>query len=357
MSAALLVRKAGAQALVQDLGRPGWRDLGVPVGGAADRRLLRLGNRLLGNDEGLAAIEFRLAGPTLEAQRAPVRVALCGHVGGRLSHDGGAPVALPPWRTVRLQPGESLAVGAVEAGAVGYLVVEGGVQVAPQMGGRGTYLRAGFGGFEGRALAVGDRVPVQPAGDGPERRLARAPERESGPLRVVPGPQDDYFDAATMGVLLGERFVVSQSADRMGIRLQGPSLPHRPERGADLVSDGLVPGAIQVPGDGQPILLFVDCQTVGGYPKIACVIGADVDRIGQLCAGDTVRFEAVSIEQAERIAAAREAALLALSDGIEAAVPLDGLDVEALYSANLVGGAVDGRAATHFPGHLEDPEP
>ncbi len=295
------VIEPGLLTTVQDLGRTGLLRFGVTGGGALDQASLVLGNRLVGNPPDAAGLELTLLGPRLRFT-APGVVALTGSdVGGTLN---GRP--MPRWQPVRVAAGDELAFVPGQAraggGARAYLCVAGGIDVEPVMGGRGTDLFGRFGGVEGRALKAGDRLPVgEPSaglGQLKRRRLVLPPpERGAGaPLRVVLGPQQDRFTEAAVETLLSEPYKVSNNADRMGLRLTGPVLEHT--RGADMISEGIHLGSIQVPGDGLPIALTRARQTVGGYPKIATIIGADLDALGQLRPGDEVRFEAVDVATA-----------------------------------------------------------
>ncbi len=357
MTGCLKIVDPGPMCTVQDLGRPGFRHLGVPLSGAADGFRLRLLNRLLGNPDGAAGLEFRLKGPIVTAVDAPLRVAVAGDAPADLSRrtaDGVERIAIAPWRTITLEPGEFLDSGTLGSLATGYLGVAGGIDVAPVMGSRSTYARAGFGGFRGRPLKAGDPVPAGGAvPDGGERLLPRPPGIESGPLRVLFGPQDDHFSAESLDRFLSAPFTVSDRTDRMGARLDGAPLVHRPDKGPDILSDGLIPGAIQVPGDGRPIILGVDCQTLGGYAKIATVIAADLWRVGQLRPGDPVRFATVTEAEADRLRARVEARLDDLTNHFEGWVGDGLIDERALYAANLIDGVCDARDPTHVPGFLE----
>jgi biotin-dependent carboxylase-like uncharacterized protein len=174
-------------------------------------------------------------------------------------------------------PGEIIELGSLRSG-IGYLAVGGGFQLAPVLGSRSTYVRAGIGGLNGRCLVAGDFLEIGPATPTSAQRLRDKPQLDDGPIRVIAGPQQEFFTAAAWADFLNSEFTVAREADRMGLRLDGPHLTHDPALGADIVSDAVTPGAIQVPGDGKPIVLLADCQTVGGYPKIATVIGADLRR-------------------------------------------------------------------------------
>ncbi len=290
--------RPGPLAMVQDRGRFGLQALGIPTAGAADAFSFRLGNRLLGNPDGAAALEYWLLGPEFEVLDAPVRLALAGG-GGTLVHADGSRVPLLAWRTATLSPGERLILGPTGASAVGYVCFAGGIDVPPVMGSRSTYARAKLGGFQGRSLKPGDELPVTAAAAGPERSLAEAPSDGEGPFRVVLGPQDDHFDTAGLERFFSEVYTISQQSDRMGKRLIGPALTFAPGKGADITSDGMAAGAIQVPGSGEPIVMLPDRATVGGYAKLGVVIGADLSRFARLKPGAQVRFARVSVEEAE----------------------------------------------------------
>jgi KipI family sensor histidine kinase inhibitor len=300
---ALDILAAPGIATVQDLGRPGQMRLGVTPGGALDGRALVLGNRLLGNDPG-AAVRFvadTLAvvsgvdfGPRLNGADISPWTPFFARAGAVLSFDRPA------------QPG---------AGLRCYLCVEGGVAVEPVMGSRATDLFGRFGGLEGRPLRAGDRLPLGLAHAMGERdaalrrRLVARPPAPlgNGPLRVVFGPHEARFGKAALSAFLAGRFVVDARSDRMGLRLVGPPLP--PDPGPEMISEGIAAGAVQVPPDGQPILLTPARQTIGGYPRIATVVGADLPRLGQLAPGDGVRFAAVDLATARRLTLAAGAAL------------------------------------------------
>jgi biotin-dependent carboxylase-like uncharacterized protein len=227
---------------------------------------------------------------------------------------------------------------------VAYLAIEGGVAVTPVMGSRATYARAGIGGFRGRALQVGDRLPLVRgcARDGVERLLGGVSLDPAETARVVLGPQDDHFVPEALDALRSGTFVVTPLSDRMGLRLAGPGLAHR--QGADIASDGIPPGAIQVPSDGQPMVMLADRQTTGGYAKIATVISADLPALGRLGPGGAVRFEIVAVEEAEALARRLAVEIASWSDRL---VPIEtGGDVgERLGGANLISGVADAAVA------------
>jgi 5-oxoprolinase (ATP-hydrolysing) subunit C len=333
---------AGAGVTIQDVGRSGHRDIGVPLAGAADPWWMACANALLGQPLTHAVLEVGLLGPTLRALHAPVRLALVGALAPRLTHADGRSTQPGSWRSLTLQPGELLAIGPCRAG-IAYLALAGGIDVPLVLGSRATYARAGLGGIGGRAPLAGDRLSAG-ASSGPERQAAQPLAHEGGALRVLAGPQDDGFDEAAWTLFLGSEYRVSREADRMGVRLEGPVLAHRPGRGADIVSEAVVPGAVQVPGAGQPIVLGVDAQTIGGYAKIAVVIGADVPRLAHARPGDGWRFARVS--RAEALAA-RLAQRRRFLDWQRQIGPLraDGTADEALLrSGNLISGMIDAAA-------------
>ncbi len=332
----------GLMTSVQDLGRFGAQALGMPVAGATDPIALRLVNCLVGNPENTAALEIGYLGPGFTVAAESLRIAFGGVAKLALQPaDGSEARAVKPWRSVLLKRGDRLSIGAVEDASVAYLAVQGGFAIPPFMGSYSTYMRSGLGGFEGRALKAGDRLPLalNAAPDGEERELADAIDYGSGPIRVVLGPQDDRFTAKGIETFLSATYTVTKEADRMGLRLDGETVDHT--RGADIASEGLVTGSIQVPGNGKPIILMADRQTTGGYTKIATVISADLPRVGRMKPGDNLAFQAISVVEAEAIRRTQEQGIRRLIDGIRTAMPDVWLDLDALYTANLISGAVD----------------
>ncbi len=303
------VLEPGLLTTVQDLGRPGLGRYGVTTGGAVDRAALVLGNRLVGNPPGAAALEVTLTGPRLRFTEAAVVAVTGADLGAAL--DG---ADIPCWEPVLVPAGGEIAFcGGNGRGVRAYLCVAGGIEVAPVLGSRSTDLTGRFGGVEGRALRAGDVLPLgrpsAPTDDLLRVRLAVEPEdpRSGVMLRCTLGPQEDRFTRAGLEAFLGAGFTASTKADRMGVRLTGPAVEL--SRGADMLSEGIAPGAIQVPGDGQPIALLTPRHTVGGYPKIATVIGPDLDTLAQVRPGDRVAFTAVDAGTARELALAYHAAL------------------------------------------------
>lgn len=287
----------GPRTTVQDGGRVGQLRYGIPPSGPVDRFAFVLANRLVGNADGAAALECTLVGPRFEAEAA-CAVAVTG-ADMPLSLNGRE---APRWATVALRAGDVVRVGPARSGVRGYVAVAGGLDVPLVMGSRATYLRGRLGGVEGRALRKDDRLRVFPAAPPRARRVApRAiPEYGGEPtLRVVLGPQADRFSKEGVGALLGGSYEMLPQSDRMGARLRGPRIAHT--RGHDIISDGIALGSIQVPGDGQPIVLLVDRQSTGGYTKIATVCSFDIGRVGQVKPGQSVRFRAVTVDEAHRL--------------------------------------------------------
>ena len=353
MTARLHLLKAGARSLIQDAGFLGGRGIGVPSSGVLDRDALYALNRLLGNEDGAAAIEVALVPPRLEARDAPLRLALGPGLAGQVEGDNARPIEA--WTAFTLHPGETVALS-LDPGCPVALIGLGGTPDLPRaLGSHATLPRAGLGGF-GRALRDGDEIALDaPPAEEADLRFATPPAEETGPIRAVPGPQAEWFTPEAMARFFDSAYRVGAETDRMGMRLEGPGLTHS-ERGADIISDGIAPGAIQVPGSGQPIVLLADAQTTGGYPKIATVIGADLSRLAKLAPGDRLRFEAVTVEAAEDAARARRAALDRMAESIVTA-GAGRIDRRALWSANLVSGVIDALCPDHFPNHSEKERP
>ncbi len=284
----IAVVKAGLLSTVQDEGRPGFLAFGMPLAGAMDAHAYAVANLLAGNPRGAAAIEMTLLGATFRFDRD----AFVGIAGANMRPvlDG---AVVPGWSGFPVRAGAVLAFSSAVDGARAYLAVRGGIAVPSFLGSRSTYTRARVGGLEGRALATGDVIPVGRARPGRlEARKLRpgdVPRRaREVRLRVLLGPQDDRFSPEGVATFLGATYTVTNRNDRMGYQLEGPAVRHRD--GPDIVSDGLLPGAVQVPGSGMPIVMMRDAQTVGGYAKIGAVIGADLPALAQARLGDTVRF-------------------------------------------------------------------
>jgi len=342
MSAGLRVLAPGLHTTVQDLGSPGYQAIGVPVSGALDPFGLGLANALVGNTPGMPALEILRSGPALEVVADAVRVALIGP-GARLTVEADPARDAPAGESLTLERGVIFRVVVEASSACCYLAAEGGIAVPRVLGSASTYVRAKLGGLDGRALRSGDFIPLVRtcASERTELRLASAPPLTGHqPIRVTLGPQQEFFTEEAVATLLDAEFRISQSADRMGMRLEGPLLRHR--GGWDIVSDAIATGAIQVPGSGQPILLLADHQTTGGYPKIATVVSADLPIVGRRRPGDAVRFVAVTVEAAEELCRAAERQFAELAAGLEPVPPRAAINVGSLYGDNLISGVVSG---------------
>jgi antagonist of KipI len=308
--ACLQIIKPGLLTTIQDRGRWGFQSSGVPVAGPMDPRAHRLANALVGNESDAATLEVTLLGPEIEFEDART-VAVAGAefaltVDGRVEQ---------MHRPLAVRPGSRLRLGHRSRGARAYVAIGGGLAVPPAFGSRATHLVSRMGGFEGRALAAGDRIRL---GDvttairaklDPTGEIFKMPDRPAR-LRVLPGPQHDRFVENALDTLQSAPYTIAKDSDRMGFRLQGPALRHR--SGADIISDATPLGVLQVPASEQPVLLMADRQTTGGYAKIATVITADIGLAGQLAPGDTIAFAVCSRADAIAALIAQERALMAI---------------------------------------------
>ena len=295
---AIEILHGGAFTTVQDLGRKGYQQFGMPTAGAMDITSLRLANRLVQNDEGQACLEITFIGLRLVALRDLV-IAITG--GDLTPKVDGSP--LPMWQTVSVRENSQISFTGVRDGIRSYLSVAGGIQVPEIMGSKSTYIRGGIGGLEGRPLRREDRLHMSP-------RLRRIPlhklKEELIPhyggqwkTRVIMGPQDDYFSKQGIETFTSSEYTITPQSDRMGYRLQGPVIEHRED--ADIISDATCLGSIQVPGHGFPIILLADRQTTGGYPKIATAINVDLYNLGQAKPGDKIQFSPINVVEAHEI--------------------------------------------------------
>ncbi len=307
-----VVLEPGLLTTVQDLGRPGHAASGVSASGAGDPLSLRVGNLLVGNAENAGALEMTLQGGALRFDGGAL-VAVTGSDFGPTIENGVSRRSLPLWSATSVAPGEVVRFGVTRSGARSYLCVRGGIAIPRMLGSVATHLLTGLGGFEGRALRAGDLLPIGADPGTPPRRLSlgadgipRIPFRSE--LRVTPGPQSDWFTSGSLARLVGAEYEVSEEANRMGLRLKGPPLDRARED--PMLTEGVCLGAVQVPESGQPIVLFVEQQTTGGYPKIASVVLADLPALGQLRPRDRVRFSWTTIETAHAILREQERLLV-----------------------------------------------
>ncbi len=334
MSARLSVLRPGAGVTVQDFGRKNFRALGVALSGALDQKFLAAANFLGAAPEGAAGLEILLAAPELRVTEGAARIGLAGDLVGMIERAEGGREEIFSWRGVVLRAGDVLSLKLGRGPA--YLGFSGGLDLPKVLGSRSTFLRAGFGGLEGRALRAGDALCCGAAEGGD---VSAPPfSHQAGLIRFIPGPQDDHFTPEAQELLVSAPWRVGADSDRMGLRLAGPRLAHT-AKGANIVSDGATPGAIQVPGDGQPIVLRADGQTSGGYAKIGCVISADLPRLAHLAPGDVLSFARVDHEEA---AAARRRAREIFEQWRARVAPAGILDDGKLWTENLISGATSG---------------
>jgi antagonist of KipI len=298
------VDSPGLFTTVQDLGRPGFGPVGVSASGAADSVALRLGNRLVDNPEGAAALEMTLLGGAFEFPEG-ARAAITGSDFGATLEGS----AVPLWAAFDIRAGGTLLLGPTRSGARCYLCVHGAIAIEPFLGSASTHVLSGLGGFNGRPLRKDDVLPIGPATvitsrerSIPAELLARLTPRTI--LRVTDGPQSGWFSETSRNILYNSMYRVTEEANRMGLRLEGPAVPANSS--GEMITEGVALGAIQMPASGQPIILFVEQQTTGGYPKIANVIAADMSSVGQLRPRDEVRFERVDFNTAMRLLVEQE---------------------------------------------------
>lgn len=345
MNPALRVLAPGLLSTIQDAGRPGFQGLGIPMGGALDLVSFHAANALVGNSPTSAVLEVAYVGPTLAVEANEVRLAFVG---------AQAPIDIladefatrgervEGMRSVCLRRGQLVRIGSLHEGAVLYVAVEGGFDIEPVLGSVSTYLRGGFGGWQGRALIAGDRLPLNrnSASGRDDCELVGLDLRSPGRFRVILGPQREYFSDRAVEAFFAGEYTISAGSDRMGMRLEGPHLEH--VKHYSITSDGIAPGSVQVTGTGQPIVLLADRQTIGGYAKIATVISADLPALARLPIGAKVAFEPVSMEIA---VAARRDLFAQLDSFDEQVMPIIGTGVDIaprLLDCNLISGIVDG---------------
>jgi biotin-dependent carboxylase-like uncharacterized protein len=344
MRPTLHILKPGLMTTVQDLGRAGFQNLGVGISGALDPTALRVANLLVGNEPGTGTLEVIYLGPTVEIEADNVRMSFVG---------GAATVEILPdasassgtkigtMRSVLVKRGEVVRVGSLTNSATLYVGIEGGFDLQPILGSVSTNIRGGTGGWQARAIMAGERLPLcrMRAPERDECQAAGIEFRAPSRIRAIPGPQDDYFDDAEIKKFFGSEYTVQSGSDRVGMRLQGGAVQHA--KGFNIASDATAPGSIQVPGNGQPIVLMADRQTTGGYPKIATVISADVPALGRLSIGSKIMFESVTVEAALSL---RRDMLAYLNDLPNCIVPIGRTcgDVNPrLFDRNLISGVVD----------------
>ncbi len=293
------VLDGGLFTTVQDLGRYGYQRYGVPVAGALDQFALRVANVLVSNPEEEAGLEITLVGPSLRFLAETVVAITGADLDPRLDDE-----PVPMWQAFAVPQGGMLTFGGVRDGMRAYLAVAGGIDVPQVLGSRSTYTRSRLGGIEGRALQSGDRLASFGEESVPQLEGRKLPQEQvpayghSHILRVMLGPQDDAFTPEGLQTFLSSNYTITPQSDRVGYRHQGREIQHKD--GADIVSDGIPFGAVQVAGDGMPIVLLTDRGTTGGYTKIATIISADLADVAQAIPGDEISFRSVTVEEAHQ---------------------------------------------------------
>lgn len=310
------VIRSGSHSTIQDLGRVGYQKIGVPPSGAMDSFSFKCANLLVGNNPNDAGLEITLYGPELLFED-DLAIAITGaDLGPKINGD-----KVDNWKTIRVKSGDILSFVGPSHGVRSYIAFSGGIDegTAPRiLGSRSTYIPSGLGGINGRALCAGDKLGIgEPLRSDIVYRSLSSPPNFAEPvvLRVVCGPHDDMFSKNALDTLTGSEYTVALDSDRMGCRLDGPPLDHLD--GADIISDGNAFGAIQVPGDGLPIILLADRGTTGGYTKIATVISADGILLGQLMPGSVVQFRTVTLDEALAARIAQEGLLMELMGEVD----------------------------------------
>ncbi len=289
------VIKHGLFTTVQDIGRYGYLKYGIPVAGAMDQFSLVAANCLVENDSNSGCLETTLIGPELRIL-TKTQIAITGGVCSPRINDSNVEM----WRTINVQEGDVLSFGRMQGGCRAYIAIRGGVNVPLLLGSRSTYVRGGFGGIDGRPLKSGDIVNGFGVGSlsfeysMPEELIPNFTSQKR--VHVVMGPQADMFTENALCIFLSNQYTVTTNSDRMGYRLEGPTIEHKEK--ADIVSDALLPGAIQVPRDGKPLLIMRDAQTTGGYTKIAAAVTSDLSSLGQVKPLDTLEFCKVTLKEA-----------------------------------------------------------
>ncbi len=314
----ITILNPGLLTTVQDFGRIGYQQFGVPVSGVVDPRAMSIANILVDNPEDEAVLECTMLGPQIRFHAANAIAITGGDLGPTIDNQ-----PIPNYAAIRVEAGQVLRFAGLRSGCRAYIAFAGGLDIAPVMGSRSTYMKAKIGGVEGRKLQKDDVIKFRKPN--PDLRGLNirhiSPEfvpRLEYKLRVVLGPQDDMFTEHGIETFLSESYVVTPEFDRMGCRLDGEIIEHKGESG-DIISDGIAFGAIQVPTAGKPIIMLSDRQTTGGYTKIANVISADFRILAQLKAGDRVRFAQVSVAAAQDALLTQRAALKTLRTAVSRA--------------------------------------
>ncbi len=347
----LVIKRCGPLTSIQDKGRPGWLRFGLAAAGAADPLALVAANILVGNPADTACIEFVMTGATFEVVGGSARLAVTG-ARMPLAHDG---KRIADHTSFVLQPGSTLEIGGAGTGVYAILAVEGGFDIEPELGSRSLHARAGIGGLDGKYLTAGSVLPLIQQEARPRNQVYVDPIALAAvtPLRAVLGPQEGYVTPEALTTFFNSEYTVTMEVDRMGCRLSGPRIEH--VNGFNIVSDGIVGGSIQIPGSGQPIVMLVDRQTTGGYPKIATVITPDVRLLMQRRPGEVVRFQQITVEHSREIAQSVAAQMVHLRQSLRD-VRAAGIFSDQLMECNLAGDALSALDPLTWPRHLT-PQP
>ncbi|MBP3927149.1 MAG: biotin-dependent carboxyltransferase family protein [Clostridium sp.] len=297
---------------VQDMGRIGFQESGMSVSGVMDQRSAALANLLVGNDENEAVLEITLMGPMCQFTEDNIIAVTGGNLGPKLNGKD-----LPMYQAVRVKKGDNMSFAGMFSGSRAYVAFAGGLDIPVVMGSKSTNLKSRVGGYQGRKLGGGDEIGFI----APKTTLPNMGKRKVTPddftateqvIRVVLGPQDDCFTEKGLKTFLSETYTFTNESDRMGCRLEGEVIEHK--NGGDIITDGIAFGAIQVPSHGKPIIMMADHQTTGGYTKIAAVISVDLPKVAQSRPGNKVRFQAVSVEEAQKLYIAQKKEFAALKE-------------------------------------------
>lgn len=304
----------GLLTLVQDSGRYGYQQFGVPVSGVMDSFAHRVGNILVDNNEEEAVLEITMLGPQIEFLEDEVIAITGGNLSPRIN---GSPVSM--WESKYVSKGDRLTFGEMKNGCRSYIAFSGGINVPKVMKSKATYMKAQIGGFQGRKLKAGDildigscKNKINKIGERSFLRKYTPKYKGNNEIRVILGPQNEYFTNKGINTFLNSEYIVTNESDRMGFRLEGDEIEH--VEGGDIISDGIAMGAIQIPGHGKPIIMMADRQTTGGYTKIANVISVDLWKVAQSKPGDKIKFKEIPIEKAHRLLAENEALINSIKE-------------------------------------------
>ncbi|MFT5875521.1 MAG: antagonist of KipI [Clostridium sp.] len=294
------ILKPGMYTTIQDVGRYNYQKSGMSVSGAMDQFSLKVANILVGNTDSEACLEATLFGLEIKFDGDALIAVTGANLGPMINNK-----AVDMWSGVKVSGGDVLSFGAAKSGCRGYIAIARGIDVPEVMGSKSTYVKGKVGGFDGRMLKAGDEIKIGSLGENNYNNIVKLPTEfipvynKDNILRVVMGPQDDYFTEDGINTFFNTLYEVTNEFDRMGYRLSGSKISHK--TGADIISDGITMGSVQVPGHGAPIIMMADRQTTGGYTKIATVITSDINIVGQLKAGDSIRFKSIDIREAHKI--------------------------------------------------------